>query len=783
MDIENISKKYNLTPSVIRLLLNRGVDSEEKLQGFLYPDDSFFYDPFLLKNMDKLVLRVNKAIKNNEKVLIFGDYDVDGVSATAILIRYFSSKNFYVDYYLPNRYVDGYGLTKETLKNIFDRFHPNLIITVDCGISCYEEVEYAKTLGIDVIVTDHHDIPEKIPDTIVVNAKLKGQKYPFKYLCGTGVAFKVVQALSNLNEAKKYLGIAAIATISDIVPLKDENRAIVKLGLKNLENTLPLGLKMLFNENKLSLTNPSSTDIAFKLSPKINAPGRMGDANVALKLYIKNDRAVLQNLISSLNDLNLERQALCNKVYKDAKKKLANINIANYLAIVLYSKSWDSGILGIVAAKIANEFNKPTILFSEVQDELKGSARSVGDIDIFSAISSQKEVLEAFGGHKMAAGLTIKKAKFNDFLSNLNNFLSKNYSLKDFLPEEKYDMTVSLNDITEKFVRDLEVLEPCGCENPKPIFNFLIDKSATFSIMPKHPNHITINNIGFNLVAFNSVKYLNNLKNSIKKEVKLELQDSVYKNRHTIKGIVKSISTGELLCPKTNDYFYGNYLKQLGYKDAKARNVVGFTDFDLENIKKRAKEEYFGTLFVCYDYKTYEKFVKESRDLNLQHFLYEVVSNTGINGIVLAPNTINNFSTFKRIVFLDSVLSKNFLGNISKTTSIYIPKKKSFPKDIFEGLKTDRETFKKYFKIFSEICSLHTSYISELSLFRDVVAKDRRANYKQFIFCLYVFLELNIFSIEYDMEFLTLVENDKVVSNLNNSKFYNNVSFILKTNP
>ena len=497
---QKIAKKYNISPMVVDLLSVRGFDTLEKVDNFLNPTEENFYDPFLLKNMDKLVKRVNKAIDNKEKVLIFGDYDVDGVSASAILIKYFSSIQFY-------------GLTKESILLIKEKYNPSLIITVDCGISCFEEVEYAKTLGIDIIVTDHHDIPEVIPNGIVVNPKLENQKYPYKFLCGTGVAFKVVQALSGLENAKKYLGICAIATIADIVPLLDENRAIVKFGMADFEKNLPLGIKMLMQDNKLDCSL-SATDIAFKLSPKINAAGRMGDAAVALKLYIKDDKILLKNTIENLNNLNLERQALCNKVYDDVIEKLSKINIANYNSIVLYSKKWDSGILGIVSAKIANEFNRPTILLSEVGDELKGSARSVNDIDIFSAISSLKEVLEAFGGHKMAAGLTIKTKNFKNFITSLNMYLSKHYTPKDFMPYSNYDLDIKCEQITAKFINDLNLLEPCGCGNPKPVFNVVLENSATAVPMAKHPNHLNISNKNLNIVAFNSYKYLPLLKNS-----------------------------------------------------------------------------------------------------------------------------------------------------------------------------------------------------------------------------------------------------------------------------
>ena len=778
-----VSKKYNISSMVVNLLKTRGFDTLEKVENFLNPTDENFYDPFLLRDMDKLVKRVNKAVEKKEKVLIFGDYDVDGVSASAILIKYFSSIQFYVDYFLPNRYIDGYGLTKEAILQIKEKYNPTLIITVDCGISCYEEVEFAKTLGIDIIVTDHHDIPDKIPDTIVVNAKLDNQKYPFKFLCGTGVAFKVVQALSGLENAKKYLGICAIATIADIVPLLDENRAIVKFGMADFEKNLPLGIKMLMEDNKLDC-NLTATDIAFKLSPKINAAGRMGDAGVALKLYIKDDKILLKNTIENLNNLNLERQALCNKVYDDVIERLSKINIANYNSIVLFSKKWDSGILGIVSAKVANEFNRPTILLSEVGDELKGSARSVNDIDIFSAISSLKEVLEAFGGHKMAAGLTIKTKNFKNFITSLNEYLSLHYTPKDFMPYSNYDLDIKCEQITPKFIGDLNLLEPCGCGNPKPVFNVVLEDNSTAVPMAKHPNHLNITNKNLNIVAFNSYKYLPLLKNSSFKQIQMEFQISKYKNRSYLKGIAKNINTGKLEKPKTKDVLYGEYLKQLYYESEGNKRCESFNKNSLNHIISKAQEELFGTLFVCSSYESYLEMLSfVGEDSNFQHYMYEVISNSGINSIILAPTNFNNFGAYKKIVFLDPVLSKGYVNAIAKVTNakLYIPEYKKVDKDIFKSLHTERTLFGKYFKLLSNFASTQASFYNEMDLFKKLYSIDKKINFKQFIYCLYTFIELNIFEIENEMELMCLKENKKVVSSLNSSNFYNQVSLILKT--
>lgn len=780
---KHIVEKYNLSQIAVELLLKRGFDTEEKIDKFLNTSTNDFYDPFLLKDMDKLVKRIKKAIDKNEKVLIFGDYDVDGVSASAILIKYFASIHFYVDYFLPNRYIDGYGLTKESIDFVKEKYNPSLIITVDCGISCHEEVEYAKTIGIDIVVTDHHDIPDKIPNTIVVNPKLDGQEYPFKFLCGTGVAFKVVQALSGFENAQDYLGICAIATIADIVPLLDENRAIVKFGMQNFEKNLPLGIKMLMQENKLD-KNVTSTDIAFKLAPKINAAGRMGDASVALKLYIKDDKILLKKTIENLNNLNLERQSLCNKVYDDVIQKLSKINIANYNSIVLYSKKWDSGILGIVSAKIANEFNRPTILLSEVGDELKGSARSVNDIDIFSAISSLKEVLEAFGGHKMAAGLTIKTKNFKNFITSLNKYLSEHYEPKDFLPTNNYDLSVSSDKLTNKVVKDLEIFEPCGCSNPKPVFNIVLAPSSNAVPMAKHPNHINIVNKNMNIVAFNSYKYLPLLKNSNYKQVQVELQQSVFKNKTYLKGIAKNITTGFLEKPKSKDVLLGSYLKQLSYFTEGSKGCKGFEKVELDRLVREAERELFGTLFVCFTYESYFELLNLTRqNKDMPHYMFEVISNSGINSVILCPTNFENFGAYKNIVFLDAVLSKGYINQIAKITNakIFVPNYKKVDREIFKTLRTDRGVFGVYFKLLSALAATQKSFLNERDLFKQLNVIDKKINYKQFIFCLYVFEELGIFKIENDLGFSTLLENKKVVSKLENSQFYNQVGLILKT--
>lgn len=788
MDIEEeknkLAKYYNINRHVIDILFNRGYDTKEKIDKFLNPSIKDIHDPFLLKDMDRAVARIKKAIDKKEKVLVFGDYDVDGVSASSILIKYFASKDFFVDYYLPNRYIDGYGLTCEVIDKIKDKYNPSLIITVDCGISCYKEVEYAKSIGIEIIVTDHHDIPEILPDTIVVNAKLPNQKYPFSQLCGTGVAFKLVQAMSGLNEAKKYLGICAVATIADIVPLVDENRAIVTLGLKDLENNLPLGIKMLIKDNKLSY-NLTASDIAFRLSPKINAAGRMGDPTVALRLYIKEDKKVLTKTIETLNEQNQERQSLCNIVYEDAIKMIHKINFSKYRAIVLYSKNWDSGILGIVSAKIASEFNKPTILFSEVGDELKGSARSINDIDICNTIANIKEVVEAFGGHKMAAGLTIKTKQYNNFIRSLNESLEKNYKPEDFLSRKEFDFELDPSEITEKFVKDLDVLEPCGCGNPKPIFMISFDK-VNVSTMGNYPNHLNISAKNFNIVAFNSAEYTTLLKNTTKQSITVELQLSEFKGRKYLKGIAKHIYTDKITKPKNNDVLYGEYILELNENETQEKYYSEYTKNYLQKLVQEADKEKIGTLFVASTYESYTQFVEQFPDLKLNHNLFEITRCDAENSIILAPIYYDNFNLFSKVVYLDPILDKKYLNMLATKTfaKIYYPQYKKVNSTIFKGLSCERQVFGTYYKLISDLTKKLISFENRLDIFRHIKLLNpglKKLSYRQFVFCLYTFIELKIFSIKQDGEYITLSEDSKVFSNLSNSKFYNTISLILAT--
>ena len=422
--LNNLSKKFNVPTYIIKHLFSLNIKTEKEIADFFNPGLSQFYNPFLLKGMQEAVNKINDAISNNKKIIIVGDYDTDGICATAVLYKYFESINVKVDYFLPNRFLDGYGLTIETAQKIIENFNPDLLITVDCGISCHKEIDYLLEHNVDVVVTDHHEVPDIKPNCICLDPKDPIQTYPFKELCGAGVALKLVHALGGLKQFLNLTNIASLATVADIVPLVNENRAIVMHGLNNQQN-LPEGIKKLLTS--LKITNLTSTDIAYKLAPKLNTAGRMGDATLAFKLFIEKNQNLLNQILTELENQNNARVEAGNYIFSDAINMLESVNISLVGAIVLKSETWHSGVLGIVCAKLTEKYNRPVCLLTKVDNEYKGSIRSVNGIDIYKELSSLKHLLVKFGGHAGAGGLTILEHNIVEFISKLNQNILNNY--------------------------------------------------------------------------------------------------------------------------------------------------------------------------------------------------------------------------------------------------------------------------------------------------------------------------------------------------------------------
>ncbi len=507
-NVEKIENEYGISNLLAKILVNKNLIKKEDIDLFLKPTRHDFHNPYLMPDMALAVDRIIKAINNKEKILIYGDYDVDGITSITVVKNFLLERGANVTQYIPNRLNEGYGLNKDAIKKISDDA-VNLIITVDCGISGIEEVDYANSLGLEVIVTDHHEVGEVLPNAIaVVDAKRKDSTYPFRELAGVGVGFKLIQAIAQRLELEekeylKYLDIVCIGTISDIVPLVDENRVIAKLGLKLVEVTKNVGLKALLEASGYKKID--SFTVSFGLAPRINACGRMGKEKEALNLFLTQDENEAKKIALRLNEYNKERQDIEKRIYEDAVNKIEKSE-KNKQVLVLGSENWHHGVIGIVASKITDLYFKPSILICFEEDEGKGSGRSIPGFDLYESLTNCSENLEKFGGHSMAVGVTLKKENFEKFKEEFEKY-AQNSNICDIIPIIKIDEEITLEDINIKAVEELNMLEPFGEANKMPLFmykNLKIHSIRTLS-EGKHikltlkDNNFYIDSIGFNL--------------------------------------------------------------------------------------------------------------------------------------------------------------------------------------------------------------------------------------------------------------------------------------------
>ena len=470
-DIDKISKENGLSNLISSILASRGIIEKEDVREFLNPTRDDFHNPFLMPDMEKAVDRILKAIQTQEKTIIYGDYDVDGITSITVLKKFLEERNLQVGEYIPNRLNEGYGLNKEAVKKIAEQGY-KLIITVDCGISCIEEIKYATELGLEVIVTDHHEPAEELPKCLaVVDAKRKDNQYPFNQLAGVGVVFKLIQAISiklNLDnrEYLKYLDIVCVGTISDIVPLVDENRVITKLGLKLVPISKNIGLRTLLASTGYKEVN--STTISFGIAPRINACGRMGEEKEALRLFLTNDLHEAKEITERLNNYNLERQETEKRIFKQALEQIEN-GEKDKSCIVLGQEGWHHGIIGIVASKVTDIYFKPSILICFEGEEGKGSGRSIPGFNLHDAVMNCDTYVEKFGGHSMAIGINVKRENFEKFKKEFEEY-TQNSHISDIIPIIQIDKQVDIKKINIQEVNELKLLEPYGEGNKMPVF-------------------------------------------------------------------------------------------------------------------------------------------------------------------------------------------------------------------------------------------------------------------------------------------------------------------------
>ncbi|MDR1138566.1 MAG: single-stranded-DNA-specific exonuclease RecJ [Clostridiales bacterium] len=654
--VKYIATQLNLPELLVGLLFGRGVKTLQSIREFVDIDNKSFCDPMLMLNMDKLCDRINLAKINNHKILLHGDYDCDGLCSTAILYRYLTTIGCTVVPHIPDRYGYGYGIKIDSIRELVHTHNIDLVLTCDCGISNCMEIDWLNSQGIDTIVTDHHTPGQVIPNCIVVNPNIEGCNYPFKQLCGAGIALKVVQALG--ADPMQYMDLACIATIGDIVPLLDENRLIVRHGLQLLNsNNIPnKGLKQLVDD--LHLSSISANDISFKLVPKINAVGRMESPIKVLQLLTTQDNDIISQLVQDINAYNDTRKQLCTMQYKQAIAQLSNQD-ATRPYILLISDEWKKGLTGILAAQLSNDFGRPTFVLAHDKDGIyRATARSIHGINLYSLLTESRDLLIEYGGHSAAAGFSIHRDKISQFEYSIHTQLvSMDKDL--YQPRLEYDLDIEWGDITIDFVQSLQLLQPFGMGNPQPLFRLT---ATTMQYQPLKTLHTRVDTNGVKLIKFNdcnSTIY----KDPSPKELILQLDINEFGNTKTVEGYIKHIQSKDLYID--NDVCNAvNVLNQCLCN----HNQPNYSDIDIFGIK-RLMDNDFGTLVICSNRHNYLVIKGLSPNkFNHNSFLYCEVNNA--TKIVVAPILSSvNLGLYKDIVFDSMPYNMDMISHINAQTA------------------------------------------------------------------------------------------------------------------
>lgn len=520
-----LAKRYASWPPVSELLVQRGISSVKEAEKFFHPSLKDLHDPFLMPGMDKAVARLNKAMGAKERIMVYGDYDVDGTTAVALVYKYL--QNFYsnIEYYIPTRYDEGYGISLRSIDYAASQ-DVRLIIILDCGIKAIEEIRYAKSLGIDFIICDHHVPDDELPDAVaILNPKLEGSTYPCPHLSGCGVGFKLMQAFAKSNgigdaELDALLDLVAVSIAADIVPMVDENRIMAYHGLRRLNNNPNMGLRAIIRICGLTGKEITISDVIFKIGPRINASGRMQSGREAVELLVARDAADAYEKAKAIDQYNKDRKELDKRITEEANAILeANGEMLDdKKSIVIYNKDWHKGIIGIVASRLTELYYKPSVVLTLANGLATGSSRSVQGFDIYKAVDSARDLLENFGGHAYAVGLSLKEENIPEFTRRFEEYVAANITDKQLTPLLEIDAFLTFSQITPEFVNMLRHFNPFGPGNNKPVFcaRSVMD-FGTSKLVGKNLEHIKLELVDdtsgkvFNGIAFNMSQYFEHI--------------------------------------------------------------------------------------------------------------------------------------------------------------------------------------------------------------------------------------------------------------------------------
>jgi single-stranded-DNA-specific exonuclease len=775
-------------PIVMRALRARGIVTEEERRRFMYPDLTMLRDPFGLPGMRDAVDRIEEALVSGENICIYGDYDVDGICATTILLHYLLSIGAEASYRIPSRHDEGYGISRRAI-DALKASGVSLIITVDNGISAADEIAYAKELGIDVIVTDHHIPPERIPEcTAVICHSIEGCDYP-KYLCGAGVALKLIQALGGVEAAEEYMFLVGVATVADVVPLLDENRLLVKYALDSLnKGECCLGMRMLLES--LNARKPYSVyNIGFGIAPRLNASGRMGDASLGVELFMTEDEGEAARIIEELTRLNELRQAEEQSILDEAIAMVEDIDIADKHAILLSSDKWNSGVIGIAASRLTEMYHRPTILFSMHDNALKGSARSIEGINIHDALKANSEMFLRFGGHAKAAGVTMEPEMFPAFCEAFEKYLAENASPELFVPRRGYEFDEDLGEITMELVRQLDMLAPFGEGNPCPVFHISNVSPYHIRRFGSDGQHLRMD-LRQNRYSFESVYFCGGRRfDNIMKADSISLLYSPFINswngNDNLQMRVISVRPDLPRCPsrflKSNSFqFYRSYLFDMEYHDREAELPPLFT----ESISGAVRSSFAGLMVLAFTTEGAENALRELSAEGVENF--EVCFGSipeGVfsgNVLLLAPNVDKlPAKGYNKILFADEPYCRGIYAAVSEMmpgAKLMRTGREYDISDICSGFSISRDEMGLYYKTIAALLNAKTYSVTELAT---KLSDSLKRPIHQTVFALKVFRQLGF--IEHDGGKAVSL-NKTEPKKLDESFIYHSVAQVQKTN-
>ncbi len=554
---ESLSKALGISQISAQLLIQRGVDTPEKGLKFFHPELKDLHDPFLMKDMDKAVARLNSALRDNERILVYGDYDVDGTTAVALVYKFLLQYTSNIASYIPDRYGEGYGISYKSI-DFAEKEGFSLIIALDCGIKAVEKIEYAKNKGIDFIICDHHVPDDKLPDAVaVLDAKRLDNTYPYDQLSGCGVGFKLMQAFAMNNgirssELFAQLDLVAVSIASDIVPITGENRILAHFGLKRLNSNPCVGLKSIIDSCNLTGKEITMSDIVFKIGPRLNASGRIQSGNESVELLITKDLAVARRKCDEINQYNQTRKEMDKNMTEEANSILQSYSdLAERKGIVVYNPEWHKGVIGIVASRLTEEYNRPAIVLTRTDTLATGSARSVPGFDIYKAIDHCRDLLENFGGHTYAAGLSMREENVPVFQKRFEEYVANNILPEQMIPTIDVDAEISFQDISPRFVRELKKFNPFGPENSKPVFvTYRVTDFGTSRLFGKEQNHLKLELVDsesqnvMNGIGFGQSQHINVIKSRNPFDIVYTIEENNFNGGSFTQLLMKEIHTG-----------------------------------------------------------------------------------------------------------------------------------------------------------------------------------------------------------------------------------------------